>query len=555
MKYISLLALLLLPLLSFGQTKFAYSISRPYKVIDSGFKLYLSDTKNQIVIGVKYLGWKGLSIQRFDAKAMKEVHRNVITELPKGMVLENVDWLGDRVYLYYSQWDKPNTTEQLFCQEIDTEKCTFKGEPKRLIAVEGKLTGTPAFHIYWVPVNSPEKFTFLKSHDDSKILIQSRRKPAKRNDAINHDIIVMYVFDKDLKKISGNEIKMPYTEQAMDNLDYHLNSEGIPYLLARVRADGSDKSYKGFGAGKQINHHIELLKFDIPAGQIKVTKIQAEGYLLKDLWLYDGPNNNMICAGFYTATNTSVLTANSGASGVNTSSKVINLDDADGAFIFDVNSSGGINKKSFHEIPVEVINQYERAGVQKRNEKKDKKGRAQFQDLTMKKFSVQEDNSILIIGEQFYTTTHTVNGRTYYIYHYDDMLMTKIDPQGKLSWMRKLPKRQESSNPRGGVGFKHITLENKHYVIFLDNVKNMSLKLDQKPAKHVDGKGGFLTAYGVEDATGKVSKISIFDTKDAKGIKVKQFSTYRMIQCSKDEFILEAYKGQKEDVMIKIKVK
>ena len=507
-------------------------------------------------MGVKYLGRKGLSIQRFDAKAMKEVKRNLVTEVPEGIVVENVAWLGERAYFYFSQWDRPNTTEQLFYQEIDIEKCTLIGKPERLIAIEGKLTGMPLYYVYWFTLNAPNKFTFLKSHDESKLLIQSRRNPIKKNDAINHDIIGMYVFDENHKKISGNEIKMPYTEQAMDNLDYHLDSEGIPYLLARVRPDGSDKNYVGMGAGKEINHHIELLKFDIPAGQIKVTKIEAEGYLLKDLWLYDGPNNNMICAGFYTALDRSLLANNSREVSANaTEARMLNEDDADGIFIFDMKNSGSITAKNFHEIPVEVINQYERAGVQKRNEKKDKKGKAQFEELVMKEFVVQDDNSILIIGEQVYSTTHYSNGRVYVIYHYDDMLMTKIDPNGKLAWMRKLPKRQESSNPMGGVGFKHITLENKHYVIFLDNVKNMDLKLNQRPAKHVDGKGGFLTAYGVEDATGKASKISIFDTKDAKGIKVKQFSTYRMIQCSKDEFVLEAYKGQKEDVMIKIKVK
>ncbi|MGH1339613.1 MAG: hypothetical protein ACRBFS_26075 [Aureispira sp.] len=536
MKHLKILFFLFLPFLSFGQDKFDYSVSEPYKVIDSPEKFYLSSSKNGIVLGFKRVG-KDIWLQRFDANAMKEVERKKVSDMPSGFVLEHIRWFGERAYCYFSLWDRANQTEQLYYREIAPESCSFKGKSKRLIAVQGKLTGAPIMQIAFWSVGTIDKFSFLTSHDESKLLIQCRRKPVKRNDAINNDIIGMYVFDQDHNQLSGNEIKMPYTEQAMDNLDYHLDSEGIPYLLARVRSDGSHKNYKGIGAGKTINHHIELLKFDIPAGNIKVTKLDAKGYLLKDVWLYDGPQNNMICAGFYTQIKPGM-----------------SWFDADGICLFEMQNTGSINKKNFYEIPLEVINQYQKAGAQRRNENKDKKGKAQFEDLDMKRFIVQDDNSIVLIGEQFYIKEHSSNGRVYYTYHYEDMLITKIDPTGTLAWMKKLPKRQASGNPRGGVSFKYLAIKGKHYVVFLDNVKNMTLGLNKRPAVHIDGKGGFLTAYGVDDTTGKVGKISIFDSRNVQGIKIKQFSTYRMLQCSQDEFILEAYKGQKEDVMIKIKI-
>ena len=544
MKQLYTLLLLCLPLLILGQQKFDYTVSEPYKVIDSRYKFYLSafsmsatSPDNTLVLGIKYLGKKGLSIQYFDAKTMKEKLRNTVS-LPDGIYIEHVSWLGNRAYLYYSMWDKPNTTEQLFCQEIDVNTCTLKGAAKRLIAVKGKLTGVPLFYVYGFGFGATNKFSFLHSHDDSKLLVQARRKPVKKNDAINNDIIIMYVFDEEHNELTGNEIKMPYTEQAMDNLDYHLDADGIPYLLARVRSDGSDKDYKGAGQNRTINHHIELLKFDIPAGNIKVNKIAVEGYLLKDLHLYDGPNDNMVCAGFYASIKQGGF-----------------WDDADGFFVFDIKNSGSVNHQNFYPIPLEIINQYERQGVQNRNARKEKKGKAQFEDLTLRKLSIQDDNSLILIGEKYYLKEHrTSKGQVYYTYHYEDILITKIASDGQLVWMRKLPKRQMSNLPTGGVGFKYIELKGKHYMIFLDNVKNMSLELNERPAVHQDGLGGFLTAYGVEDATGATNKVSIFDTRNIDGIKIKQFSTYRMLQCSPDEFILETYKGKKEDVMIKIKV-
>lgn len=538
MKTLLLFTLLLFPLLSFGQDKFAYSVSSPYRVIDSPQKYYFSSSKTGIVLSVKFVG-RDLWMQRFDAKSMKETTRKKISDIPRGFVLENMGWFGDRAYCYFSLWDRANATEQLYVREIDLETCDFKGEARRLIAIKGKLTGAPIVRMGLWGIGTIDKFSFLLSHDHSKLLIQCRRKPIKRNDAVNHDIIGMYVFDNEHQQLTGNEIKMPYTEQAMDNIDYHINSEGTPHILAKVRADGSDKNYRGIGASKKANYHIELLKIDIPAGNIKVTKIKTEKYHLKDLYLYDGPDNNMVCAGFY-----------------NKITALIDWNNADGLFVYRVNKDGSVQSENYYEIPLEIINQYKNALVQQINSGKEKNGRAEFQNLELRDFIVQKDNSVIIIGEQYYITQVTINGTTYYTHHYRDMLITKIDADGKLAWMKKLPKRQSSRNSRGGLGFKHTTLEGKHYLFFLDNVKNMELGLNQRPARHVDGKGGYLTAYGVDDATGDVKKISVFDTRSIDGkYVVKQFRTSRMVDISKDEIIMEVYKGGKEDVMIKVKMK
>lgn len=538
MKSLIFLLLLLIPLFGISQSKFDYDVSTPYRVIDGAEKYYFSTPKDGIVLSAKRDG-KDIYIQRFDANTMKETARNKFSDMPQGFVIEYMGWFKDRAFCYFSVWDKKNTTEQLFYRELDFKNCGFKGKEKRIIAVKGKLTGAPVVTMGWWSMGVVDKFSFLMSHDSSKLLIQCRKKPEKRNDAINHDIIGMYVFDEDLNQITGNEVKMPYTEKRMDNIDYHINSEGIPHILAKVRKDDSGKDYVGVGKNKEANYNIELFRVDIPNSKIKATKINVEGYFLKDIWMYDGPDNAMICSGFYNNIKTSR-----------------SWDNADGIFLFRMKEEGGIKTKNFYEIPLEIINQYEKAGVQKRNENKEKKDKAEFSNLQLRRVVVQNDNSIIIAGETYYRVYHrTSNGGGYYTYHYEDMLMTKISPEGELLWMKKLPKKQSGRRPRGGLGFKYIALDGNHYLVFLDNVKNMTLGLDQRAALHMDGAGGYLTAYKINDATGKVSKVSIFDTKNVRGgLAVKQFHTGRILQVGEEEFIIELYKGQKEDVMIKIKV-
>ena len=65
-----------------------------------------------------------------------------------------------------------------------------------------------------------------------------------------------------------------------------------------------------------------------------------------------------------------------------------------------------------------------------------------------------------------------------------------------------------------------------------------------------------MTAYQLKDQTGKVEKHSIFEAAKVNGgYKVKQFSVNRISKISDSEVIIELYKGQKEDIMIKVKAK
>jgi len=122
--------------------------------------------------------------------------------------------------------------------------------------------------------------------------------------------------------------------------------------------------------------------------------------------------------------------------------------------------------------------------------------------------------------------------------------------------MRKLPKRQVGDYGRGGMGFKHMAIDGNHYFVYLDNVKNIDLALNKRPAIHKDSRGGFLTAYCLPNESGKVKKVSIFNTLDVgKNYQLYQFQTQRMVPVSENEFIVEFYKKQKEDVLVKIKVK
>lgn len=183
----------------------------------------------------------------------------------------------------------------------------------------------------------------------------------------------------------------------------------------------------------------------------------------------------------------------------------------------------------------------------------------------LKNIEVLPDGSMMLVGEQYFMQQHQSGGgmamgggmsmggsNTYYTYHYGDILATKIAADGSLSFMRKMPKIQVGKNGQGGMSFKYFFANNSHYFVYLDNVKNIDLPEGKTPAEHSDGKGGYLTAVRITDADGTLKKGSILNAREVDDFKIHQFSTNRIIKTGENSFMVEAYKKQKEDIMIKI---
>lgn len=505
--------------------EFRYTVSPPYRVVDAESKYYFYQD-DQIMM-VKIRG-RRITIQKFSARSMKFLKIKVHEDMPKGYVLESLRKVGDHYYLFYSLWDRANEMEQLFHREIDFDAGSFRGAGKRLIKIKGKLSGFFSGGMWSMGVT--DKFSFNVSFDETRLLIQYRRKPLIRDDSKNYDVIGFNVFDPDLEELWSEEVKMPYTEAQMNNLDYSVDAEGNAYILASV-----------FNGTSRTTSHIELLRIEHGTGDIEATEIKVGTMFIKNIWLYEGPLDYMVCAGFY--------------------SKIRSSNNADGIFLSKVGKDGEVYDVAKYEIPLSVLKQYTSARTQRKTSKKDKRNKAEFDELELRNLIIGDDGSIVMVGEQYYVLTHTTyssdgKSRTYYTYHYNDMLITKIDPDGELAWMKKLPKRQTGRKGRGGMGYKYLYDEksDSHYLLFLDNFKNMELALDKVPANHADGAGGFLTAYKINGEDGAVTKASIFNVKDVNGTAVYQFQTGRIFSTEPGQIMVEVYKKKKEDVMIKIVV-
>ena len=539
------------PILTIAQS-FDYQISAPYKVFDANEKEYFFHDNS--VIAVKQDGGTTL-IQKFDVNTLKETSRKEYADHGDGFQYESINRFDDKLYLFYSVYDKPNETEQLFAREIDMTSGTFTGKGRKIVTVKSKVTnffaGSPlisgdeggqASGLGFMKFGVQDKFNVQTSFDKSKILVQYRKKPTEKNDDLNKDVIGICVFDRNLNEISSDEIEMPYTEAKMNNLDYTIDSKGNKYILTLIYENDKQK----LRVGGEISYHLEVIRIPVNSTTLDLVPIKLKEGYINDITVFNDKDDNMICAGFYAR----------GKQGLN----------ADGVVMFKIRPEGDLFDMHTYEIPVEVLNMYAKQREQERNEKKDSKDKAEFQHLRMRELDAFDDGSILLTGEQYYiirTTTQTSNGsKTTYTPYYNHILAVKIGPDGNLSWMKKLGKRQKGKNysslmavRQGGCSYNYFKSNNKHYFFFLDNVNNSDLSLDERPKYHQDGAGGFFTAYVLTDDKGSISKENLFDMRDVKGIEVFQFHINRIVHISDNEFIVEVYKKKKEDMLIKVTVK
>jgi hypothetical protein len=504
------------------------TVGKPYGVIDAEGKIYF--VRNGEILTVKIRN-KNVTLQKMDAVTLAFQKIRLYDDFPKDCQFEKITQFKDHYYVFYSAWKEDR--ERLYCREIDFASGNFAGPGQEIFSVEEKLTGS-LLRTGLASMAVSDKFDFFFSYDSSAMLVKYRLKPEIRKDDKNYDVIGMHVFDQHLHPRWSRHIRMPYTEKRMDNLDYSIDVAGNVYLATRVFDDNTTDQRKP--GEDNANYHLEVLKVSAGTGAITHTTIKVADKFVETIWLYESVKGYMVCAGFY----------NTGK----------DLDNADGIMMFKLQQNGSLEDMSFFEIPVEILNQYASSRTQRRNERKDSEQRAEFESLALREIVMQKDESLLLLGEQRFIRTYYsyINGQpnSNVTFHANDMLVTKISKDGKLQWMKKLPKRQSGSGYDDGMSYRYVTSGEHHYFLFLDNEKNLNLPITEEPVSHSAGRGGFLTAYKVNDDTGEVEKISLLDTRDVNGMEVYQIAPYRMMSTAPNTLVFEAYKKKKEDILVKV---
>ena len=182
----------------------------------------------------------------------------------------------------------------------------------------------------------------------------------------------------------------------------------------------------------------------------------------------------------------------------------------------------------------------------KKLEEKEEEGELALSNLYMRRVHLLDDGSIVLAGEIFYITYRTDSkGNTRTVYHYDDVILVKINADGELGWVQKFPKRSTSES------FKLMVSANYTYVLFSDNPNNSKLAVDQNPMAG-GGAARQVIASRVGNDSGEREYLPLFGYREIDGTPVYQYSLGRVVGLSENSFAVEMYIKQKSDMMFKV---
>ncbi len=493
--------------------------SKPYPVVDAAYKSYFNDGEGGI-LSVKISGksYTEFTFQKFEGDKLNLSKSKTEVIDIKGYTFEFIGQLKGKLYLFYSIYDKPNTKEQLFARSIDLENGGFnasKGE--LLLSTTRKIAGS-----YYYNYSARGKFSFDVSADEETFVIMYRYVPEVKDDSKNKDVLGMHVFSSELEKVWENDYEMSYNESRMDNLSFTVDSKGNGYFLIRKYKEEITKANRN----DPNNQSIAILKAD-GEGTLEEIEFDLGDNFIDDVVLVENSKNDIICAGYYRKPK---------SWGV------------DGTFISTLSAKGELSEPTLYEFSLEFIKKNKRISEKQKNkmEKADDEGKLAMSNLYMRKAQVLKDGSIVLAGEIFYITTTTDSkGNTRTTYHYDDVIVTKINADGELGWNEKLPKRSTFES------FKLFTSENYTYILFSDNPKNSTIGDENAPYLCMPKERQVIT-YRIGNEDGDKKYLALFGYKEIDGTEVYQYSLGRITGLSENSFAVEMYIKGKQDMMFKV---
>ncbi|CAA6829256.1 MAG: Unknown protein, partial [uncultured Aureispira sp.] len=444
-----------------------------------------------------------------------------------------------KLHYIYEVYNRKNKNFEVYSREINQNKGTF-ASPKKIFTSKGKVQRTYMNMAGVIAVSSlyaltaQPRFDIITSFNKEKILIRYRNVPEKKRDAVNFDILGFQVFDQDMKKEWGKEVKMPYTEKDMNNLTFGVLGNGNAFMIA------------------QKNQDKKLELFTITDAGLKITPLDISGdYYFMKINLNEDTDGNLICAGLYSedGVDIKVSVGGFGSGGISYNTN--------GFVYFKMEPTGKVLAFKDYEFPLELIQQYVSDRIKKRAAKREGKGKAGIEDLKLVEMINQKDGSTVFVCERQYARSEMWGTDTKTVYHYYNIVVMKVSADGELVWVKKIPKNQAGVNGTGQMSIKYIEGDGYHYVLYVDNPKNLNIGIDDAPATHKDGLGGFLTACKIDDETGKYEKHTVLDMRNIEEKVAHQFSVTRIYEASVEDqiFMMEAYLKNKKDAMIKIELK
>ncbi len=315
------------------------------------------------------------------------------------------------------------------------------------------------------------------------------------------------VYDLNFKLKQKIVLTLPYLDKDFSVKDYILDAKGNIHLLASVELKSEEKE-----RGKS-NYEYRVLSYFTANDELKEYQIDMKQDYLSEIKMKVNTSGDLLLSGFY---------SDKGMYGMK------------GVFFVKI---GVAQQKVVKQTVTEFSKDFLELFMSERRAEKGK----ELTNYYVDKIVPKEDGGIIMVSEyyRYYQTCFTdQNGNTRCTnhYNYDDIVVVNFDPEGKVIWWTKVPKRQHTVNDGGYMsGYAMAVAGDKLFFIFNDNVANLEIT-DPLKYKNMSTPKKAVTTLVTLSEKGEMTRSVLFNTKENKCIMRPKFH----LQSSESELIMYA---------------
>jgi len=305
---------------------------------------------------------------------------------------------GDDMHFLYSIGSRTKNNKQLYAIPIKGTKSKIAEKTIPLLQTESL---------------APDVLETVVSKDKNKILFAYKLEKNKKGANKKRQAIGFFLLDFKMNILYNEELEMPYSKREMEILNYKVDSKGNIYILAKVRIN-NEFDFPDGGC-KEYGHRLELIRVNKQNNSLEGIKINVPEISANSFGLIEDAGQNILITGC------SLM-----------SSFLVKVE-------FENNAVKKIGK-TIADFSLDLLKANESQKVQEQIEEGFKKNKVSLDRVFYMESILNSDSSLVIIGEEFYDVVPANNGAA--THHCNDIIVTKIDKNNKILWIRKIPKRQ-----------------------------------------------------------------------------------------------------------------
>lgn len=439
--------------LSWGSSQKAPNGSKLGKIISAGsWGAYL----------FRYQPRRGFSneqywIESYDARmSLNARHKLLLSDQSKPDV-EDIISLNQQLYLLLSRPTAEGDASRVYVRPIS---------PRGQVTGEEKLLAD-------LPLDEKfrrRQFDLEYSRDSSTLLLYNQLPPERDGP----EQFTLRVFDDDFNLLWSRDVVLPYRDEGFRVLSYQVDQDGNVYLLGRQKSREGPKSlvpvFTLFAFNSNGREEIEY-ELTIDEATIQTLDFKLEG------------NGDIVCAGFYSISN---LRESTGICH-------IRIDPLS-------RSAYKVDLSPFTEDFL-LANKREEGLV----------------DYKVKDLTLRSDGGIVLVAEQIFRQTQRIpapqRSIVTNVYGYNNILVANLAPDGTYSWLRSIPKLQETVDDKGVYSsFAQATVQDRFFFLYNDHPSNF--RPNKRRQYNFEQKESVITLTEI-DRAGEQRTVPLFVNRDA----------------------------------------